>query len=375
MLAHIHITSGLMRLPCLLFLLLKIASSKIFNDIPYHATPINALGEWECNVGYYKTLPKNLLYSTCRKCSEITWADCPDDTSFDPCTPIHDATCVKCPPLPDTQVYTPNTHDCLLKRCQNGFYNTSSSLDCTPCPLHSYCFDGGRSECGDRLITLAPQETSPLNCIPLQDTDTWQIQLTFFFSIQSYSNEIISFCMYKREMMSAWLKYGNLIECSGNTIKNGDYDGEINCVILTTKRYAIDYMQWLDNEIEINRDLIVGFIQYCIEHDDISAFNIRILSNEPDSIYLNKNNTVRHSSMDDMVIAPPLESPEFNKIIGKKHWNNGSVATFVFTVSLLSVSICFSISLLITGICLRIRKKENQKNIFLHQKSKIKALV
>jgi hypothetical protein len=349
------------------------------SELPYHAFKKNN-ETWECNSGFYKTSPKISFLSTCKRCSSINTTQCPNNALLVPCTLNNDAFCSQCDDLPTTRVYTPNTHDCLTIRCHDGFFNDSLSSECISCPMGSYCLNGEKKECGDRHVTLSVEEISPLSCIPLQKNDTWQIQLTFFFSLRylSLSTETISFCPYKREMVSAWLKYGKIIECIGKIASTNEYDGEIKCVILTSRLYTIDYMQWLDNEFNTRLALIYQFLQFCLQRNDIYSLNIRLLSSASNMLYDTNTSSQNKSQItsDDIVVHPPIHTPELS-ISNKKIWGSvgSDIGVYIFSVTILFCSICMSVIIISTGFILRIRKNEIKNKIHLNQKTLIRGIL
>ena len=80
---------------------------------PFHSIPTSGVS-WTCQDGFYKTQP--LLHkelATCRQCSNLTLQQCSASDLYIACSPLTDAQCVPCPPLPWPNIsYAPGFHDC-----------------------------------------------------------------------------------------------------------------------------------------------------------------------------------------------------------------------------------------------------------------------
>lgn len=336
-------------------------------ELPFHATYINATtSTWRCNAGFFKTVPKDPLLATCKRCSSniLNATSCPADTAFIPCTPFQDAGCLPCDPLlTDAWIYAADRHDCSTKECNNGFYNDTAS--CLPCSIGSYCVKGERRACGENLTTLSTQESSPLSCIPSNKDAAWQIQVTFYFLTLTLdsSRENLAFCPLKTALISGWLTYGKLVDCTAATQADDDdifltsFDGKMNCIVITTKKYADEYLQWLDQEIEERNTQLIEFTQGCIQRNDIASWTLHLSSNPPD--YFSSN----ISSSLNMLYSnkAPMDVPQLASSL-HVHWGNSGhdVVIFVTAITIMICGICVSICLLITGFVLRFRRRKQR---------------
>lgn len=353
-------------------------TTSVDTNIPFHATAIND-GSWVCKQGFFKTKPQNPLLATCRRCSLVSIDDCPANSFFIECTPLHDAGCQICPTptnnnnlLPHAWTYTPEKHDCVTMQCKNGFFNDSNSITCLPCPIGSYCLSGAQIQCGENLTTLSQEESSPLACAPTHRDAAWQIQITFYFSLQvSDSTYVFSYCPQIKDLVLEWLLFGKLIECSGSKKEDVSLDGEINCIIIIARRFTTDYIQWLYKEIVSRSMQLMAFTRQCIainDKDKITGWDARIQSMEPETVYYffpsNRNTTMQmiNSSTSDvnslvMMTVPPAEYPQITSKMSSLWGSFGhDIALFTLSITLFIFSLCVSIFFLLTGIILRYRR-------------------
>ena len=339
------------------------ATSLRIAEKPFHATFLNE-SAWECNSGFYRTIPAKSWLATCKKCLPLNSTDCSDNSYLLKCSPYNDAECMPCPLLFNFLTYTPNKHDCNTTQCKDGYYQDISSL-CVPCTSGSYCFGGQRFACGEDLITLSEQETSQFGCVPTKSSSAWQIQITFYFSLMDTGWATLNFCLHKKEIFAGWLHYGRLIDCNGQkTSLTDEYDGEMSCIILIAKEYTDDYIQWLDTEIQLQKSQMIKFTQECIANREISYWNTRIVPMEPETAYYYRGNTSNNTLNNALSydIGSPKEYPDITTTI-RYYWGakGQDIANFVFAITLLIFSTCISIFLLITGFIIRCRKKKNLK--------------
>lgn len=333
-------------------------------ELPFHATPLED-GAWECNSGFFRTVPSNPLLATCKRCSFFNQSMCPIDSSFVNCTSLTDSACQKCATLPNHWVYIPDKHDCMSKRCKSGFYFSNDTTQCLSCPVNSYCFDSTQYHCGENLTTITLEQSSVFECIPSNQNLAWQIQITFFFS--SVNSESVytdvQLCSKKRDILTSWLRYGRLIDCEEASQEEG-YDGGVNCILLIAKPYATEYMQWLNAEIINRKEQLISFMQKCISDRAISNWNVRILAMEPLSIYYSGGNSNMNNknniSSDTFYIASPLDVPAIQTSIYNFWGAQGQdIAFFLLAFSILTFSTCISICLLVVGFILQWRRRRS----------------
>ncbi len=360
-------------------------------DIPFHAVVSSTNHtSWICKQGFYKTMPANPLLSTCKKCSSFGSSNCSQDSRPVECTPLRDAACEVCPALPSGWIYTPNVHDCKTKQCDAGYFN-KSSIDCLPCPFGSYCQNGIATECGKGLITFTQATVSPLQCVAIEFDAVQQIQITLFFTIQYDSSFLSSFtfCPKREQVISSWMQYGRLLECS--TVQGANSDNlnefQINCVIFSSKAFFRQFIVWLYEAIEIQNDWMKDFIGKCISQEQgkiITSWYIRILDMPTDTMYaslFNSNSStvslgssisIENSLLNNKTINPSSYAPRLYRIIPKWGKSGQDIATLVFVLCALGSAMCISIFLLISGAILRLRKGWKLKAMHELQTTQIK---
>ena len=344
------------------------------NELPFHANFVNDSSTvWECKQGYFRTSPTNPLLATCKKCLPLTKADCPSESTFMNCTSAHDAICKSCKPLQHNDNiawrYMPNKHDCSTLECNIGYYNDSES--CYSCPVGSYCVDGRNFSCGNELTTFSTETFSLLGCIPTSIASAWQIQFIFYFDILSSKDNIIFCPSLENVLIMPWLRYGRLVDCTGtqDNLLLESYSTKISCRILISRQYTTEYMIWLTEEIEKQTPQIITTTEKCINGMDISSWDVQFLTLSPDSLYYNMTNTQGNE-----ILPPPKNSPDFvltNSRIAK----GNEIATFIFTISILTCSISLSICFIIVGLILRFRRKQQRATTHTNHMEQIVRLL
>lgn len=399
--------------------------------VPFHAVPLNVLSSsssnpsnhttWICNQGFYKTAPPNPVLSTCKKCLIVSQENCSHSSKLRECTPLWDAACEECPALPSYWIYTPNMHDCKTKQCNSGYFNHSSpsnsnssttsktslsatpqaalgqkEIDCWPCPFGSYCQNSIARECGTGLITFTQGSTNPLQCVPSTFESVQQVQITIFFTVQSDSNVLLfAFCPHKDKVVSTWLQYGRVIECSSSQGANEDNVGEfqIDCILFSTQTFLQQFLVWLYNEVEIRGDWMKGFVRDCISQEQekiITSWYIRILDMPTNPIYASlfsgnstffTDNNNNSSSSSNEILNQKINqtdtlfntfAPRLFRIVAKWGTRGRDIVNFVLVLIFLSSAMCISIFFLITGIILRMRKGWKLRSVHEVQLMQIK---
>jgi hypothetical protein len=348
-------------------------------ELPFHATYNDST--WKCNQGFFRTTPSDSRLATCKRCSSniLNASHCPSDTAFIECTPLRDAECLPCGPLPSNAwVYAPDRHDCRTIECNEGYFNNTlaSPSVCSPCASGSYCSKGERKLCGDNLTTLSTEEASPLGCIPEKIEAAWQFQLIFYFSLTVSQESAIAFCATPKDLISGWLNYGKLIDCTGSSSQTDDnmayYDGMIKCILITSQRYAEEHMNWLYTETERRKSQLIKFAQTCIERDDISSWTVYIAGSRPDFFLTNVSNAVDGKSS----ARVPIDAPEFTTRFHVYWGGDGhDIAAFVTAIAVLTSGLCASIGLLAVGIVLRFRRKRLRNATHTMQMSYVRGLL
>jgi hypothetical protein len=367
-------------------------------ELPLHATLLhnnNHNASWVCNSGFFKTFPADLHLSTCKRCTPLNASQCSRDSFFVACGPERDAHCGQCNPLPQGWEYTPNIHDCQSRQCALGYFvttpdaSTPTSVACTPCPVGSFCDNHvSKEDCGEGLSTLREEESSPLSCIPMQPSLMQEIHVTLTFSIPSLSANHV-FCPRINDLLSTWLLFGRLVEC---TVTRHQASGaDIDCIILIAERYIQEYLLWLYSMLEMQEGWMKSFLLSCVQKQDASmaSWDIKV-SDLParsnpllyyytlpnSSAYYLVNNVSKGSSSTvnlqqnrTGLVAPPHI---FHHAL---HWGNHAhdVAHFILAAAILGCSTCLAIAIMISGIIIRNRKQRKIKQILVEQAVLIKS--
>lgn len=174
------------------------------------------------------------------------------------------------------------------------------------------------------------------------------------------------FCSTKNTLLSRWLSYGRLIDC---TATKGPNSGDMVCIILIAKRFTAPYLAWFYKEITIQTQWMKTFLVGCIQQPEavISAWDISVSDKASgDSLMMytiTENSTAKkrgNTSVALIKTGPPWGS------------QSQDVAFFLFTVIMLGSAMCMSIALLMVGIILRIRKRRGITTMLESQVAMIK---
>jgi hypothetical protein len=233
---------------------------------PFHS--IATASGWVCKDGFFRTLPLDPALATCRRCNNLTEADCAQDTErFIPCSATANARCAPC--LGSPPINMAFTNHCASVRCTPGYYYYNQS-NCQPCPKGSVCDGEAASPCGPLLTTLAPGATSPLQCMPLPDAPQEQQLFLIDLLLSVQTEGLTGGCATLFQAVLTWLTYGALLDCQLGLANYSTGIAGLQCVVLSSRQYAPLYIQWLGPRLQSQREWIQSFLQVCLDRPGLT---------------------------------------------------------------------------------------------------------